>query len=370
MKRSMQLILMLAVASWCGLARAAHNIATPYYAPHAPVVVDGDLGEWEDDYWIELDTVLSGTVDDVTSARYAVRWDETANLIYVAVEVVDTDHRFGTPGTWAGYDVVEISLDAGLHGLAFGSRMGYGQHIILDGDGQWISSGSKLVVGTDLVDQWAAGPIGETLTYEVAIVPYVFYAGWGAVDTERRMASDDSVETVLGNWTWVGLDVVVGSRARRSHGQLANNAVADKADDGGNLQSWLLVWATWDGARPGYASGDGVVDDNDLLILKNNFGITQGAEWWRGDVDGDGDVDLDDYVILQQGKTARPKPVYPDPPTPTLPPIDPEPVFDFSRSAFPDHGFDDGRFEADTGRGFDVERSEFGDRGFDVDRGF
>ncbi|NLF31726.1 MAG: hypothetical protein GX591_12660 [Planctomycetes bacterium] len=370
MKRSMQLILVLAAVGWCGAALAAHNIATPYYAPRLPVVVDGDLGEWENDYWIELDTVLSGNPEDVTSARYAVRWDDGANLLYVAVEVVDTDHRFGTPGTWAAFDALEISLDAADHGTAFGPRMGYGQHIIIDGGGLWISTGSKLLIAADLVAQWAAGPIGQTLTYEVAIVPYAFYAGWGAVDTDGRVDSDDSVEVALDNWTWMGLDVVVGSRARRSFGQLANNAVADKAARGDTLQTWLLVWATRDGACPGDASGDGVVDNNDLLILKSNFGLTEGAEWWRGDFDGDGDVDLDDYVLFHQGKAPpRPKPFIPT--VRPKPPVLPEPEPDFSRSTFPDHGMDDtDRSTIGADRGVDAERSDVGGRGFDVERGF
>ncbi|MFW6146431.1 MAG: dockerin type I domain-containing protein [Planctomycetota bacterium] len=52
--------------------------------------------------------------------------------------------------------------------------------------------------------------------------------------------------------------------------------------------------------RPGDADGDGDVDLDDFVILKQNFGTLNGASWREGDLDGDGDVDLDDFVILKQ----------------------------------------------------------------------
>lgn len=369
MKQSMQLILVLAVVAWCSAAWAG-SIGTPYYAPEAPVVVDGDLGEWEDDYWVELDTVLSGRPEDVVWARYAVRWSTETNLIYVAVELIDTDHRFGRRAGRNRCDAIEISLDAADHRAAFGPRMGYGQHIILDAAGQWIATRSGRQVDADLVTEWAAGPVSEMrLAYEVAIVPHAFYAGWGAVDTEGRVDTDDSVEVPLDAWTWMGLDVVVNSKSRTGFGQLANNTVGEKATSGATLQAWLLVWATHNGLRPGDASGDGKVDDNDVLLLKSNYGMTEGAEWWRGDFDADGDVDLEDYAIFMQGRTLPPRSPIPAPPPP--PPIDPEPEFDFSRSVFPDHGLDGvDRSTFDGRRGVGVDRAEFDDRGFDVERGF
>ncbi|MFW6146561.1 MAG: hypothetical protein ACOC7R_04430 [Planctomycetota bacterium] len=49
--------------------------------------------------------------------------------------------------------------------------------------------------------------------------------------------------------------------------------------------------------------GDGDVDLDDFVILKTNFGLVDPA---NGDADGDGDVDLDDFVILKNefGSTA------------------------------------------------------------------
>ncbi|MFW6155140.1 MAG: hypothetical protein ACOC95_07990 [Planctomycetota bacterium] len=50
---------------------------------------------------------------------------------------------------------------------------------------------------------------------------------------------------------------------------------------------------------PGDADGDGDVDLDDFVILKTNFGTPAGATQGEGDFDGDGDVDLDDFVILK-----------------------------------------------------------------------
>ena len=51
--------------------------------------------------------------------------------------------------------------------------------------------------------------------------------------------------------------------------------------------------------RPGDADGDGDVDLDDFVLLKQNFARLD-ATADHGDFDGDGDVDLDDFVILKQ----------------------------------------------------------------------
>ncbi|NLF33021.1 MAG: hypothetical protein GX591_19315 [Planctomycetes bacterium] len=62
-----------------------------------------------------------------------------------------------------------------------------------------------------------------------------------------------------------------------------------------------LVWTPYTGSvcNPGDADGDGDVDLDDFVILKNNFGTATGATCAQGDFDGDGDVDLDDFVLLK-----------------------------------------------------------------------
>ncbi|MFW6154219.1 MAG: PEP-CTERM sorting domain-containing protein [Planctomycetota bacterium] len=60
--------------------------------------------------------------------------------------------------------------------------------------------------------------------------------------------------------------------------------------------------------KPGDADGDGDVDLDDFVVLKTHFGT--GTTWAEGDFDGDADVDLDDFVILKThfGTAAVPEP--------------------------------------------------------------
>ncbi|NLF31884.1 MAG: hypothetical protein GX591_13475, partial [Planctomycetes bacterium] len=62
-----------------------------------------------------------------------------------------------------------------------------------------------------------------------------------------------------------------------------------------------FISALWDAYRwpslPGDADGNGHVDLDDFVILKNNFGGP--GTWADGDFDGNGTVDLDDFVILK-----------------------------------------------------------------------
>jgi hypothetical protein len=53
------------------------------------------------------------------------------------------------------------------------------------------------------------------------------------------------------------------------------------------------IWATWLRNLPGDLDGDGDVDLNDLALLLASYGIDAG-----GDVDGDGDTDLSDLAAL------------------------------------------------------------------------
>jgi len=58
-------------------------------------------------------------------------------------------------------------------------------------------------------------------------------------------------------------------------------------------------WQDLVGGVPGDADGDGDVDLDDFVILKQTFGNDPLVDN-RADFDGDGDVDLDDFVVLKQ----------------------------------------------------------------------
>ena len=55
-------------------------------------------------------------------------------------------------------------------------------------------------------------------------------------------------------------------------------------------------------AAPGYlgdVDGDGDVDFNDFLDMQDNYGAPNGATQAMGDLDRDGDVDIFDFMIIQ-----------------------------------------------------------------------
>jgi hypothetical protein len=76
------------------------------------------------------------------------------------------------------------------------------------------------------------------------------------------------------------------------------------------LQAFAPVQAQF---HPGDANGDGVVDLQDFGLLKDNFGLTEGATWGQGDFTGDGLIDLQDFGVLKDhfGHTTGDNPVIP-----------------------------------------------------------
>ena len=72
-----------------------------------------------------------------------------------------------------------------------------------------------------------------------------------------------------------------------------------------DLFTWRIDYGTtqvdlwYDFISPDF-DGDGDVDDGDLMIWQDGFGIMDGADKGDGDADGDGDVDGDDFLVWQR----------------------------------------------------------------------
>ena len=126
MSRAIQcvgVVLVLAVAS---AALADHDITIPYEAPEGTAVINGVLDDWADATWILLDEDYNAGATDVTSAKYALRWNDAENLLYFAVEVVDTHHVLNlliNRASWDTLDDIEVSIDGGNQHLAFGNLL-------------------------------------------------------------------------------------------------------------------------------------------------------------------------------------------------------------------------------------------------------
>jgi hypothetical protein len=116
-----------------------------------------------------------------------------------------------------------------------------------------------------------------------------------------------------GKWsTWVFTFNADGSITLRSEGQGKEKtspavettitqvfAASYSTDLGGVWIDDVQLVAGIAPCNPGDADADGDVDLDDFVLLKNNFGTTTGATCAMGDFDADGDVDLDDFVLLK-----------------------------------------------------------------------
>jgi len=145
----------------------------------------------------------------------------------------------------------------------------------------------------------------------------------------RLDANGDGTGTPWGtnppNATAVQFDRVGDSFAAGAYNEIRLEVFsATNNGDGVGLTEWQLAGVAGGvpGPHPGDANGDGVVDLQDFGLLKDNFGMTEGATWGQGDFTGDGAIDLQDFGILKDhfGHTTGsiPVTVVPEPATMSL----------------------------------------------------
>ena len=118
------------------------------------------------------------------------------------------------------------------------------------------------------------------------------------VDIARIIVWRDGVPVALvpaGTGTWTDADRPGGTHTRYHLSVLSTIG----AESSPATASPGYVFIGRAAGKPGDADGDGDVDLDDFVVLKQNFGTPAGATAATGDFDGDGDVDLDDFVILK-----------------------------------------------------------------------
>ncbi|TVQ75529.1 MAG: hypothetical protein EA380_10650 [Phycisphaeraceae bacterium] len=121
-----------------------------------------------------------------------------------------------------------------------------------------------------------------------------------------------------GQWINEGLDfsdmfngigaATTATRASAFHSFSENSLVGPAFAIAGNFikvpggDSFVSIWNLntdiTPAPCPGDINGDGIVDLDDFIILAGNFGSGPGATPQQGDLNGDGFVDLDDFIIL------------------------------------------------------------------------
>jgi hypothetical protein len=144
------------------------------------------------------------------------------------------------------------------------------------------------------------------------------YKNWGTIGAYTYNSRTHTwPTTALGNY--------YEPPARSWSGQIGEVVAYDRyLDDTERQAVEAYLTAKWlqQQAHPGDANRDGVVDLQDFGLLKDNFGMTQGATWAQGDFNADGAIDLQDFGILKDhfGHTTGSNPVtaVPEPATLTF----------------------------------------------------
>ena len=158
-----------------------------------------------------------------------------------------------------------------------------------DSSAAYLSSllGTPIAEGT-IIDSWTIGSHTDFAWYESSPTPQ---------DPDNEILFDGAAYELA----FVDLDATIYSGLDYSStppdvaGVELVLLTVEQADASG--QPLFLAMGV---ARPGDADGDGDVDLDDFVVLKKNFGTPSGATIAQGDFDYDEDVDLDDFVILKK----------------------------------------------------------------------
>lgn len=212
--------------------------------------VDGDLGDWAGADWIALDTdyLGSGYPADLTGAQWAAKWDDTSNLLYVAITADDTYHWF-TDGyaDWNTQDCVEVYVDAANSDTAgYNSNFQDAQQWVLGpdsadtdasatwGGGAWLSLGANMsydTVNTNVA--YAVNVSGDTIVYEMSVAPYELYTKDDAtVSTIRDLETGDII----------GLDVIMDTitDSQLTFSMASANDMGSKFQNAGQFATYQL----------------------------------------------------------------------------------------------------------------------------------
>ena len=204
MKKLITIVLVLALGS-VGFAATL---------PQGDPDVDGDLSEWtaagvSGVEWHTMATTYYGNPADILNGKYAAVWNDTANLIYMAVQYDDSYHVFHTECTgWNKDDNIEVYVDAGNNNT-------YQYNTLYEDAQQWVLGPDGLGGGWAELDDldpmvahdlhaFAISVSGATISYELAIKPYSYWRDYSE-GTPPNVLVDLAVGTI------VGLDLVIDS---------------------------------------------------------------------------------------------------------------------------------------------------------------
>lgn len=258
-----------------------------YMIPQGVAVVDGDLSEWDDVDWIALDEPYHQTADDISEAKFSVRWDSATNKIYAAVVVHDSIMTFtDEPGSWDASDRIEV-YSQGDH--AGGTGYGAGGSELFDIAQQYLVGSTS-----NKIDHWSvfanndpnvgAGyaefesavvvdDINGIIYYELGVKQFDHYGG---------ISGDDTVVSDLQAGDIVGFDIVADTRFSIQpwdFGALSENMDTGKYNNAAAFAAYTLEGAEECGDY-GYKQADikGPAGIQDCYVNLHDF-AAMASEW-------------------------------------------------------------------------------------------
>ena len=200
--------------------------------PRGTAVVDGDLSEWgSQTEWYKMNPCSSadhwwGSPADVTEAKFAIRWNETTDKIYIAVVVEDTEHVFVNVDTEPYYyypykpsqsnrqDALAIFSQGDAAGGSYDNTNATAQYYRIGYDGlggDWGYWGYKFAVQNPI-------PASANFEYKVRIDPadsnrIIYEVGLAQFDNYGGAGgSGGTVASSLQSGDTIKLDVIVESK--------------------------------------------------------------------------------------------------------------------------------------------------------------
>ena len=251
MKKVLALIMVLSFSSM------AFGVLPPDKCmPHAddPIVIDGDLSEWQTGGdWHQMTVVAYGNPDDLSEVWMAARWD--AGNVYMAVTLQDADYMLGDYDlAWNGQDDIEVYIDP--------------QN--LDTSGYNLPAGDvPPSTRNEDIQQWFVGPRGDVpdstspnwtgeTWYDLGSFPLPVdgngieavsvcnpASNSGNIIYEARIPSyskrSEGLIHELELGCVIGFDIVAAGKSATGYGWLGLHAEPSKYTLAANMQNWMLV---------------------------------------------------------------------------------------------------------------------------------
>lgn len=261
------------------MVMATTNLRAQIKAQHATLYFRSGLENQADVDFVGGDNVVVGDVENTATGRIRILNESHVtfqdDLVNDGIVFLNNNSTFAVSGNFSGTGAL---IDVNPVGITIGGDYNY------DGDLAFtiesVSGGfehtSLNIVGDAIFGPNSTLAIGGTLT---------------------GVADGDSFEliTVGGSLLDGGLTTIALPTAPAGLG--FRPQVFDPLVD---AQKYVLDVVSLVGIVGADFNGDGVVDIQDRLIWQQFNGLTSGATGATGDVDGDGDVDRDDGILLNQ----------------------------------------------------------------------